>query len=583
MKKLITILIYIFLSIQLYANTEAAKRLIKEYYRYIEEDNVETAINMLTHNNTAINPIHSFYNIQSINVDFEEVKEKNKQSVIVYAKRINGETFFHRATFEIYQYNGKTNLKNCRLGSLSNPYSREQLTVIDYYKFMQNPKTLINAYNMSPKKQSFETYKSWYSYTKAYVDLEFIHVDKSEVKLIVTFVEKNNESKSYFKYEVDMIVSNNRITSSSSRQVKYNPHDFYIDTNLDGRDYLKIQPSITEIETLLNDISQKRELTIHDFYNIYRRSDSQKNIIAVLSRYINKFNNSDGNLELLERNSLNFNEILYKAKNSRPTRYDLKPPYSGILRMCLEAGLDPSYEIKPSYSEPEGLHFMESLIMCNDIELFKFSVKKGGKIPKGSVFKAGSLGYLDMLDILIQNGGDINESGRVGHHVSSGLFCYAISTRNYRLFDYLINKGASTEVIYRGYEDFDGIIYEEEHNATSLAIKLGYLDMLEDLLELGAEPPKGHKFLSSTFYDIIRREDSKLKSLEYSFKFIETEETIKIYTKDNVIYFHQTLLDPYTAAENNKRLDFIDFLEENGIKKEFKDKLLEYEMPLSHK
>lgn len=578
MKKIITIFIYIFLSLQLHANTEASKRLIKEYYRYLEEDNVETAINMLTHNNTAINPTHSFYNIQSINVDFEEVKEKNKQSVIVYAKRNNGETFFHRATFEIYQYNGKTNLKNCRLGSLSNPYSREQLTVIDYYKFMQKPKTLINAYNMSPKKQSFETYKSWYSYTKAYVDLEFIHVDKSNVNLVVTFMEKNNESKSFFKYEVDMIVSNNRITSSSSRQVKYNPHDFYIDTNLDGRDYLKIQPSITEIETLLNDISQKRELTIHDFYNIYRRSDSQKNIIAVLSRYINKFNNSDGNLELIKSNFLNIKELLFKAKYSRPMRYELKPPYSGILRMCLEAGLDPSFEIKPSYSEPEGLHFMESLINCNDIKLFKFAVKKGGKIPKGSVFKAGSLGYLDMLDILIQNGGDINESGRVGHHVNSGLFCYAVSTRNYRLFDYLINKRASTEVIYHGYQDFDGISYEEEHNATSLAIKLGYFDMLEDLLEFGAEPPEGNKFLSSSFYDQIKNKDSKLESLIYSYKFIEAEETMKIYSIDNIFYFHHILLDPYTAAEQYQRMDFIEYLEKNDVRKNFVDNLMKYEM-----
>lgn len=135
-------------------------------------------------------------------------------------------------------------IESVKSKEIDSPFSPEKLTVIRYYKFMEKPESLRNAFNMSKKGTSWEQYKSWYDYERAFIDIEFLEINGQNLDVMLIFTEKNKDYRtSYSGYRVKIQADDKYILNSKSNPV-YNNNVKMIN------EYLIAEKIITEGEEL---------------------------------------------------------------------------------------------------------------------------------------------------------------------------------------------------------------------------------------------------------------------------------------------------------------------------------------------
>lgn len=263
MKKIIILSIFLCANISLFCQYSDHEKLIRSYYRNLETPGMLKKAYDMFKRTTDYETFKGWYeDVESIYVGPITEVECSKYNFIVMMSEFTDDehkdydslvTTFYNVTTHISarEYweepaiysSWEFTMESVKSIPIESPFTPEQLTVIRYYKFMEKPESLRNAFNMSKKGTSWEQYKSWYDYDRAYIDIEFLSADDKDIEVMLIFTSKKaGFGEQYSGYRVKIEADENYILNSKSNPIYNNNikmiNKYFIDNKLYDEDEL---------------------------------------------------------------------------------------------------------------------------------------------------------------------------------------------------------------------------------------------------------------------------------------------------------------------------------------------------------
>lgn len=594
MNNKITLIILLFLlTVKIYSYEDDSINLIREYYRTLESENLPDQIDLSFPSTQFIKYKSSCYfiipekpsNISLINI--EKISDNNYEAILVVFKDLKNKisTDSYAITYKVKvttdtNKDGFIYIKSLTESEILNPFTKEQMIIIKYYELLERRTTLSDAYFMAKKSYSLDKFKSWYNYNRSFTDINFETVNYENVSFKVSIsvynpsIYKPRNVAAISQYNIDMVIRNDSIIYSNSEPISYLEKEFYLIDSDYGVSFESISDNLDR-EKMLNKLLDEERLSIDNLYDLYTKSNDQ----AFYINYLNKLFKSNSKYSikrLLDSDRFGLRYIIesffsegYSTSPGRDREKQLN-----IINLCLDADIDTTIQAGAAPGRyPYSLG--DVIIVTGDNKLIKKFYSIVGKMPSDAVLKAAQIGRLDLIDLLIELGANIDGSGQIDlnnnlygaigyNNKEVSLIEYSIINNNKEALLKAIEYGADLKSEYKSELNIAGDYIIEQYNLSGLAVKYKNKEILKILLDNGAEMPKGYREYQNPLYRAIKNNsDLDYLALYYNYN-LEDSELIKIYTKNNIIYTQKEKLSPLKLAVKLQREDFIEFHDGQG-------------------